>query len=277
MANITAADVNALRQKTGAGMMDCKKALVEANGDFENAIDILRKRGQALAAKRADREASEGIVITKISADKKTTILIALNCETDFVAKNNDFVSCAENIAKIAIENRPATIEELRKYSYDGREIEGHITDLTGKIAEKIELSAYEIINAEGVSTYIHHGSKLGVIIGLSKNSEKALEAGHDIAMQIAAMNPIAIDKDDVPSDTIAREIEIGKDQARQQGKPEEMVEKIALGKLNKFYAENTLLNQEYLKEGKISVRDYLNKVESGLTITNFKRVNLNA
>jgi elongation factor Ts len=271
---ITAADVNKLRTMTGAGMMDCKKALAEAEGDFEKAIDNLRKKGQKVAANRADRDAKEGFIITKASADNTRGYLISLSCETDFVAKNQDFVTFAESILNVAMNNNPADVEALKAMPLDGSTVADKLFDMIGKIGEKIELTRYEMIEAPKVIVYNHPGNRLASMVGLS--SATAPEAtGKDVAMQIAAMNPVAIDKDDVDTTTIEREMEIAKDVIRQEGKPEDMVEKIAAGKLNKFFQENTLLNQAFVKEDKKTVRQYLDGVEKGLTVKVFKRVQL--
>lgn len=273
---ITAADVNKLRKQTGAGMMDCKNALVEANGDFEAAIDILRKKGQKIAAKRSDRDAAEGVVLAQAAGNGKMGAIMVLNCETDFVAKNEDFVSMAQTIMDAALDNQPATLDELKglKYGGSGMTISDKITEQTGVIGEKIELSAYETVKAEKVIAYIHPGNKLASLVGLSKDGNVD-EAGKDVAMQIAAMAPVALDKDQVSQDIIDREIEIGKDQAIQEGKPADMAEKIAVGRLNKFFQENTLLNQAFIKDNKKSIKQYLNEVEKGLTVTDFKRYSL--
>lgn len=277
MANITAQDVNKLRQQTGAGMMDCKKALVEADGDFEAAIDILRKKGQKVAAKREDRDATEGLVIAKTTPDNKSGVLVVLNCETDFVAKNNDFVAFANKITDIAVQNKPASLEELKGLSYDGNgmTISDKITEQIGVIGEKLDLSSYELLNAENVTAYNHPGNRLATIVGLNKGGESLAEAGKQVAMQIAAMAPIATDEDGVPKEVIDKEIEVGKELAIQEGKPEEMAEKIAVGRLNKFFKENTLLNQQFVRDNKKSVKQFLNETEAGLTVTDFKRIQL--
>lgn len=273
---ISAADVNKLRQMTGAGMMDCKKALTEANGDFEQAVDYLRKKGQKVAANRSDRDAKEGVVIGKVTSDGKRGALVVLNCETDFVAKNDDFVKFTASILDLAIEKNPATLDELKTLDLSGQTVEARVTEQVGKIGEKIELSAYEKVEAETVVAYNHPGNKVATLVGLNKtNSEKIAIAAKDVAMQVAAMAPVAIDKDDVDAKTLEREIEIGKEQARTEGKPEDMLEKIALGKLNKFYKESTLLNQEFIKDAKKSIRQYLDETEKGLTVTAFKRISL--
>ncbi|MGV8877388.1 MAG: translation elongation factor Ts [Sphingobacteriaceae bacterium] len=276
---ISAADVNRLRQQTGAGMMDCKKALTESNGDFEAAVDYLRKKGAKVAASRQDRDSNEGVVIARASADFKHGVIIELNCETDFVAKNAEFIAFANAIANIAVEQNPATIEELTNLEIDvenGRfKIGEVIQDKTGKIGEKIGISKFEVVNGERVVAYIHGNYRLGVLVALSAFAEGVDEAGKDVAMQIAAMNPIAIDKADVDTRTIEKEMEIAKEQIRAEGKPEEMVEKIAAGKLNKFYKESTLLNQEFVKDSSKTIAQFLNGVDKGLTVTAFKRVAL--
>lgn len=276
MGNITAADVNKLRQQTGAGMMDCKNALVEADGDFEQAVDILRKKGQKVAAKRSDREASEGLVVAKTTNDGKRGVLVVLNCETDFVAKNDDFGAFVNKIVDIAVENNPTSLDELKALSFngDGLSIGDKITEQTGVIGEKLDLSAYEIVNAERVVAYNHPGNKIATVVGLSQDSASD-EVGRDVAMQVAAMAPVALTADEVPQEVIDREIEIGKEQAIQEGKPAEMAEKIAMGKLNKFYKENTLLAQAFIKDNKKSVEQYLKDHDGDLTVTGFKRISL--
>jgi len=274
---ITAADVNKLRQQTGAGMMDCKKALTEANGDFEAAVDYLRKKGAKVAASRQDRDSNEGVVIAKATADGKRGVVIELNCETDFVAKNTDFVALGNKFADLAIEKNPATLEELLSLEIDGSKVSDIIIENTGKIGEKIGISKFETVTGEKVVPYIHGNYRLGVLVALNQNVEGVEEAGKDVAMQIAAMNPVALDKDGVDSTTIERETEIAKEQIRAEGKPEAMVEKIAAGKLNKFYKDNTLLNQEFVKDSSKDVRKFLNDTANGLTVTSFKRVQLGA
>lgn len=273
---ISAADVNKLRQKTGAGMMDCKKALVEAAGDYEKAIEILRKKGQKVAANRSDREAAEGVILANTTSDHKVGTIIGLSCETDFVAKNEDFVSLATKISKLATDKLPANVEELSELTLDGSlKVSEVLLDYIGKIGEKIEVSRYDIVKAEYVYGYTHPGNRIASIVGLNKSSEVAAAVGKDVAMQIAAMSPIALDKEDVAQDTIQKEIEIGKEQARAEGKPEEMLEKIALGKLNKFYNEATLLNQEFIKDNKKTVRQYVTESDKELKVTAFKRQSL--
>lgn len=274
---ISASDVNRLRQQTGAGMMDCKKALTEANGDFEAAIDYLRKKGAKVAASRQDRDSNEGVVIAKTTADGKKGVVIELNCETDFVAKNADFIAFGEAVAEVAVKQSPESLDALKQLEIDGVKIADLLLDQTGKIGEKIDVSKYETAAAEKVIAYIHGNYRLGVLVGLNNAAEGSDEAGKDVAMQIAAMNPVAIDKDGVDSRTIERELEIAKEQIRAEGKPEEMVEKIAQGKLNKFYKDSTLLNQEFVKDSSKNIAQFLDSVSKGLTVTVFKRVQLGA
>lgn len=278
---ISASDVNKLRQQTGAGMMDCKKALTETNGDFEAAIDYLRKKGAKVAASRQDRESNEGVVIARTSEDGKRGVIIELNCETDFVAKNAEFIAFANQIANVAVEEKPADLAALIQLQVDTDvdrvSIAEAVTEKTGKIGEKIGVSKYEVVEGEKVIAYIHGNFRLGVLVGLSANVAGAEEAGKDVAMQIAAMNPVAIDKDGVDATTVQRELEIAKEQIRAEGKPEEMVEKIATGKLNKFYKDSTLLNQEFVKDSSKSVAQFLSSIDKGLTVTAFKRVALGA
>jgi len=271
---ITAADVNKLRTQTGAGMMDCKKALMESDGDFEKAVDYLRKKGQKVAANRGDRDAKEGQVIAAVTPDGKRGAIICLNCETDFVAINADFAGFAQSILDAAISQNPASLDALKALELNGETIENKIIDYVGKIGEKIELSRYEVVNAERVISYIHPGNKLATLIGFNKVDVDA-QIGKDVAMQAAAMAPVALDKDDVDASTLEREIEIGKEQARAEGKPEEMLEKIAQGKLQKFYKESTLLNQEFIKDNKMNVAQYIKSADKDLVATGFKRVQL--
>jgi elongation factor Ts len=275
--SITAADVNKLRQMTGAGMMDCKKALTEAEGDFEAAIDVLRKAGQKVAAKRADNATNEGVVLVALSADHSNGKLIALACETEPVSKVADFNNLAKSIIdKAAASHAPSAHDLLAEPLADGRSVEGHIIELTGRIGEKITLAAYENITAEKVVSYIHSNNKIGVLVAFENvQGADVSEIGKDIAMQITAMKPVALDKDGVDAETIEREIEIGKDQARQEGKPEAMLEKIAVGKLEKFYREQTLLNQQFVKDSSITIRQLLENKQKGLTISMFKRISL--
>jgi elongation factor Ts len=274
--SITAQEVNKLRSMTGAGMMDCKKALTESAGDFEKAIDFLRKKGQKVSASRSDKEASEGAIFMKTNAKADEATLIALNCETDFVAKTEDFLKLGNAILAVAESKKPGTAEELQDLpAADGRPLKEHMTDLIGKIGEKVEISKYETIKGEKVITYLH-GSKLGVMVALKGTDGKDVaEVGKDVAMQIAAMKPIAVDKEDIDSKTIEREIEIGKEQAKAEGKPEAMLEKIAMGKLNKFYKDSTLLNQEFVKDNSKTIRQVLEGVNKGLTVSSFKRISV--
>lgn len=272
---ITAADVNKLRQETGAGMMDCKKALTEADGDFEKAKEVLRKQGQKIADKRADNATAEGIVLAQVSQDGKTGKVIALACETEPVSKVADFQNLATTVMNTAVETDATSKEELLATPQaDGRSLQDHITDLMGKIGEKVNVASFETISADKVVSYIHSNGKLGVLVGLTNTSgTDVADVGKDIAMQIAAMKPIALDKDGVDATTVEREIEIGKEQARQEGKPEAMLERIAQGKLNKFYKDNTLLNQEFVKDTSLTISQLLEKTSKGLTVSAFKRV----
>ncbi|MCL2042257.1 MAG: translation elongation factor Ts [Bacteroidales bacterium] len=282
MANITSQDVNKLRQVTGSGIMDCKNALVEAEGDFEKAIDILRKKGQKIAAKRSDRDANQGVVIAKTTADNSFGVVVLLSSETDFVAKNEEFVASATKIADLALANKPYDLEKLLALPMeDGRSVSENVTDMIGKIGEKIEVAAYEFIEAPVVAAYIHLGNKLGTLVGLNKSLPNAPECAKDLAMQVAAMNPIAINKETVDPALISREMEIAVDQIKEDPKfatkPTEMLEKIAQGKIEKFIKENTLLNQEFIKDGSMTVAEYLQKFDKELTAIDFKRVKIGA
>ncbi len=273
---ITAQEVNKLRQMTGAGMMDCKKALVEAEGDFDKAIEILRMKGQKLSEKRADRETKEGSVFVRVSEDGSTAHLIAFTCETDFVAKNDDFQALGNEIADAAKSNSPADLAALNALSLGDVTVEEKITGLVGKIGEKLAVTTYETISGEKVASYIHSNGKLGVLVAMTGAGDaEVVDAGKDVGMQIAAMNPVALDKDGVDPTTIEKEIEIGKEQARQEGKPEAILDKIAAGKLQKFFKENTLLSQSFVKEPKQTVAQYLDSVNKGLTVSAFKRVSI--
>ena len=273
---ITAQDVNKLRKMTGAGMMDCKKALVESEGDFEAAIDILRKKGQKVSASRADRETSEGSVFVKTNDDKTEGILIALNCETDFVAKNDGFLALGGEILEAAYTNNPANTEALMALSLGAHTVAEKLTDMIGKIGEKLEISSYIRMSADQVVPYIHAGNKLGVLVGLNNtNGADHTEAGKDVGMQIAAMNPLALSKNEVAQDVIDRELEIGKEQVRAEGKPEHMLDKIAQGKLNKFFAENTLLSQKFVKDNSLTIEKYLDSVSKGMTVSKFERISI--
>jgi elongation factor Ts len=273
---ITAADVNKLRQQTGAGMMDCKNALVEANGDFETAIDLLRKKGQKIAAKRGENDAKEGIILAQSTKDGKAGVILALNCETDFVAKNEGYVSLVQSLVDIAIANLPESAEALKALPYDARlSVEDKITEQIGVIGEKLDLSSYAVLRGECVVAYNHPGNQLATMVVLSHATEDTAEAGRQVAMQVAAMNPIAINKDGVDARTIEREIEVGKELAIQEGKPADMAEKIAMGRLNKFFQENTLLSQQFVRDNKLTVEQFLNATEKGLTVTDFRRFSL--
>ena len=275
MATITSADVAKLRRVTLAGMMDCKKALEEADGNFDKAIEIIRKKGQAVANKRADREATEGVVLAKVSADGKFGALIVLNSESDFVAKNEGFIGFATKILDLAINKKPASLEELKALPMEGAKVVDKVVEYIGIIGEKLELSFYDKVEAAQVQAYIHPGNKLSTLVGFTK-AGLDVQVYKDVAMQVAAMSPVAVDKNDVPEKVIAQEIEIGKEQARRDGKPEEMLEKIAQGKLAKFYKESTLLNQEFVKDNKLTIGQYLKSIDKDLTVTAFKRYTLN-
>ncbi|MCP3928173.1 MAG: elongation factor Ts [Bacteroidetes bacterium] len=272
---ISAADVKKLRDKTGAGMMDCKKALKEAGGDFEKAIEYLRKKGQKVTAKRADREANEGVVLALVSDDHTKGVIVKLSCETDFVAKNEEFVDLTKQFAELALEKTPNNLEEFLALEFNGNSVKEKITEQVGLIGEKIELAAYEKVSAPQVAPYIHMGNKAGVLVGLSKEDASYYDAGRNVAMQVAAMRPIAVDKDGIDETTIQKEIEIGKEQARREGKPEAILEKIARGKLNKFFKDNTLLNQIFVKDNKKTVTQYLKGLNGDLTVTDFKHIEL--
>jgi len=275
--SISAQDVNKLRQLTGAGMMDCKKALTESNGDFEAAIDILRKKGQKVSAARSGNATSEGIILTEISSDGANGKLLAFACETEPVSKTDLFRELGKSIFEVAVSKNAKTVEEILGYSLaDGRTVEENIVDLTGKIGEKIVISSYENVTSEKIIDYVHSNGKLGVLVALQNvGGADVAEVGKDVAMQIAAMKPIAVDKEGVDASVIEREIEVGKEQARAEGKPEAMLEKIALGKLNKFYKENTLLNQEFVKDPSLTIAQLLEKTSKGLTVSEFKRIAL--
>lgn len=275
--SISAADVNKLRQMTGAGMMDCKKALSEANGDFEAAIDILRKKGQKVSAARADRETQEGYVFMQISADGSEGVALALGCETDFVAKNENFQALGSEILSIAVAKGLATAEDvLAAGTESGLSVAEKISDLVGKIGEKISIVSYNKVTGEKVVPYLHSNGKIAVLVALKNvNGTDITEVGKVVAMQIAAMKPIAVDKDDVDASVVEREIEIGKELARNEGKPEAMLEKIAQGRLMKFYKEQTLLNQEFVKDNSKSIAQVLDSVSKGLTVSSFKRISV--
>ena len=273
---ISAQDINKLRQMTGAGMMDCRKALTETNGDFEAAIDWLRKQGQKVAAKRSDREAKEGVVIAKTTADNKTGIVVCVSCETDFVSKNADFVAFAQTIADAAITNNVKTLDELNNATVNGSKVSDLVNDKLASIGEKIGITKFERVDAPYVASYIHGAYRIGVLVGLNK---EAAEAGKDVAMQIAALSPVAVDAENVPADIIAREKDIALEQLKNDpkmaGKPADMLDKIAAGKLNAFFKEQTLLAQTFVKDGGKTVGDYLKSIGSDLKVTEFKRVAL--
>ena len=276
--NITAADVNKLRQMSGAGMMDCKKALQETEGDFDKAIDYLRKKGQKVAGKRADRDANQGFVVAKTTDDKTYGAVIMVNCETDFVGKTEEFIKFAKDLLDLGIANRFHTVADLMPMPLGTTTVEGKLNDLLGKTGEKIQIAHYDVIEAPVVFAYNHFGNRLATVIGMSKDDAKNVnEIGHELAMQVAAMSPVAVDKDNVTQEVIDREIEIGKDMARQEGKAEEMVEKIAQGKLQKFFKEMTLLNQDFIKDSKKTVRQYIADNDKDLAVVGFKRLQLGA
>lgn len=275
MAKISASDVAKLRKMTGSGMMDCKNALTESEGDFDEAIDNLRKKGQKVAGKRADRDASEGAVLAKNSADGKRAVIISLNCETDFVAKNEDFVKLANQILDIAVEKNPATLEELLNLELNGAKISNEIINQTGVIGEKIELGQFEVSEAAKVYAYNHQGNRLATALGLNKADEAIDQLGRELAMQVAAMSPIAVDENGIDPKILEKEKQIGMDQAREEGKPEAILEKIAMGKMNKFIKENTLLNQAFVRDTKKTVKQYLSETDKDLTVTGFSRVML--
>jgi elongation factor Ts len=275
MATINAADVAKLRRVTLAGMMDCKKALEESDGNFDRAIEIIREKGQAVANKRADREATEGVVLAKVANDGKLGVMTVLNSETDFVAKNAKFQELANKIIDIALTKNPANLEALKTFPLEGSTVGGKIIELVGIIGEKLDLSYFEKIEAAHVQAYIHPGNRLATLVGFTR-AGLDLQVYKDIAMQIAAMNPVAVDKADVSEKVVAQELEIGREQARLDGKPEEMLDKIAQGKLAKFFKESTLLNQEFVKDNKQTIGQYLKSVDKDLTVTGFKRFTLN-
>jgi elongation factor Ts len=272
-ATITAADVNKLRQQTGAGMMDCRKALVESDGDFEQAVDYLRKKGQKVAALRSDRETKEGVIIAKTAADGKSGVVVALGCETDFVAKNEDFIKFAQSLVDLALTSGANTVEELGAATLDGATVNDKVNDQVAKIGEKITLARFEKISASSVTAYIHGNYRMGVLVGFS--TEVAEEVGKDIAMQIAAMNPLAVDADGVSAELIAREKAIALEQIAAEGKTGDMAEKIAMGKVNKFFKENTLVNQAFVKDNSKTVADYLKSVGADVKVTGFSRIAL--
>ena len=272
MVKITAAEVNRLRKTTGAGMMDCKKALVEAEGDFDKAIEILRKKGQKVAAKRADRESTEGAAIAKVNADNTVGVSIVLGCETDFVGKNESFVNLAHDLAELALNY--ASKEEFLAADFNGMSVSEKLIEQTGVIGEKLDINAFEKIEAPFVGSYIHAGNKIATLVGLSQNIDGAAVVAKDVAMQAAAMNPIALNEEGVDASVVEKEIEIAKDQLRQEGKPEAMLDNIAKGKLKRFFKDNTLINQAFIKDSKVSVADYVKSI-GDVSVTDFKRVAL--
>ncbi len=274
MSEVKTADIAKLRKLTGAGMMDCKKALEESNGDIEKAIELIRERGKAIANKRADREAGEGAALAATNANATIGAMVVLNCETDFVAKNQDFIGLTNKILKAAIDNQPADLEALKNFPLEGRKVIDWVTDQSGVTGEKFELSYYEMIKAEKVVCYIHPGNKIATMAGFNKQNVSD-QMGKDVAMQIAAMNPVSIDTDDVPEKVRKQEFEIGREQARLEGKPENMLDKIAEGKLQKFFKESTLMNQEFIKDSKMTVKQYLQQADKELKVIAFKRVSL--
>ncbi len=274
--SITTADIVKLRKMTGAGMMDCKNALTEADGDFERAVEIIRERGKLVASKRADRDATEGVVLAKVSDDKKFGAIVVLNCETDFVAKNEGFIAFTNQILDSAISNKPANLDELKNLKIDGRSIGDRVVEQIGIIGEKLDLSFYGKIVAETVFAYVHPGNKLATVVGFSKPDVET-QLGKDVAMQVAAMNPVAVNRESVPQNVIEKELEIAREKFRLEGKPEAMLDKIAQGALQKFFQESTLLEQAFIKESKISVRQYIDQNNKGLSVTGFERFALDA
>ncbi|MCL2414122.1 MAG: translation elongation factor Ts [Bacteroidales bacterium] len=273
---ITAADVNKLRQMTGAGMMDCKKALTENDGDFDKAVDYLRAQGQKLAAKRADRSANDGMVLAQSTADGKYAAIVLISSETDFVAKNADFQGFVKSVSDLSIANKPKSLDEAKAMKMsDGRTVEEHVTDLLGKIGEKIEFAQFECLEDAKVVAYNHHGNRLATIVSFSGDIPQ--DAANDVAMQAAAMAPVALDQASIPQDVIDRELEVARDQARQEGKGEDKIEMIAQGRLNKFFKESTLTNQEFIKDNKQTVAQYVKSKAGDTTITGFRRVMLGA
>ncbi len=277
MTTITASLVNKLRQMTGAGMMDCKKALQESEGDLDGAVDILRKKGAAKAAKRADRDAAEGLSIAKSGADNSYGIVVEVNCETDFVAKNDDFSAFANSVADYALKNKIADKDALLASPWEGKTLGEICIDKTAVIGEKIEISNYAMISSEGVAAYNHGANRIGVLVALNSNDDSAMVAGRSLAMQIAAMNPIAVDEDSVSEEVKAKELKIGREIAEQEGKPEAILDKIAQGKLKKFFKDNTLMNQAFVMDSSMNVAAFLKTVDAGLTVKSFTRFQLGA
>jgi elongation factor Ts len=274
MAQISVNDITRLRRTTGAGMMDCKKALEESGGDFNKAIEIIRKKGQAVANRRAEREASEGVALAKVSDNNTLGVMIVLNCETDFVAKNQNFTELAEKILNVALKEKPADLEALKQLPLEGRTVSEKIIEQVGIIGEKMELAYYDKLESEMVIPYVHPGNKLATLVAMNKKCDPRV--GKDIAMQVAAMNPVAIDKDDVSPEILEKEREIGREQALREGKPENIVDKIAEGKLQKFFKESTLLNQDFTKDNKKTIRQYIQESDKSLEVKAFRRYSLN-
>ncbi|MEL7587654.1 MAG: translation elongation factor Ts [Prolixibacteraceae bacterium] len=270
---ITAADVMKLRKATGAGMMDCKNALNEANGDFDRAVEIIRERGKLVASKRSDRESNEGVVLAKVSEDKKFGAIVVLNCETDFVAKNEGFIQLTTKFLDAAINNRAADLDALKAIVIDGRPIGDQVVEQIGIIGEKLDLSFYGKVEAASVVSYIHPGNKLATVVGFSKEADATV--GKDVAMQVAAMSPVAVNEAEVPQSIVEKELEIAREKFRMEGKPEAMLDKIAQGALQKFFKDSTLLNQAFVKDGKITVKEYLKSADKDLTVTAFVRYGL--
>ena len=277
MKKITAIDVNKLRKQTGAGMMDCKNALVEAKGDFEKAIDVLRKKGQKVASKRSDRSATEGVVLSAVSDDRKFGAMVSVNCETDFVAKNEDFIAFAKSVLSIAISNKVDSKEKLENQFLENSTISDKLLEKTGVIGEKIEIGFYDKVESEYVSSYVHHGNRLASLVALNIFNENYHQVGKDLCMQVAAMNPMGLSDKDISQDILDRELDIAKETARKEGKPEQMIEKIALGRLGKFFKENTLLKQAFIKDGKKSIEQYLKEINPDLNVQEFKRFGLSS
>ena len=278
MAVITASEINRLRQQTGAGMMDCKKALTEAGGDFDKAIDYLRKKGQKVSALRAEREAKEGVVVAIANAEMNRGVIVNLSSETDFVAKNDDFISFAKKAAQLALDKNASTVEEVNALQMDGATISDKVAEMVGKIGEKIEIRRFEKLEGAAVVPYVHSNYRLGVLVAFNQPKSESLTAtGKEIAMQVAAMNPAAVDKDSVPQEVIDHELDIARDKAKAEGKPETMIDKIAAGALNKFFNESTLLNQEFVKDPKKKISDVLKDLDKDLKVTAFRRITLSS
>lgn len=274
--SFTTADVVKLRKATGAGMMDCKNALTESDGNFDRALEIIRERGKLVASKRADRDATEGVVLAKVTGDAKFGAIVVLNCETDFVAKNDNFIEFTTKIADVALANKPANLDALKELEMDGRTIGQHVTEQTGIIGEKLDLSYYGKVEAELVVPYIHPGNKLATLVGLNM-ADTDIQVGKDVAMQVAAMNPVAVNRDSVSQATIEKELEIAKEKFRLEGKPEAMLDKIAQGALQKWFKESTLLEQDFIKDSKMTVNQYLISINKSLTVSAFDRYGIEA